>query len=205
MSPIQRAYWLGLCCFCKSQGEARVAAELFALLGVLVSSGPVCVFHLSFLKYLWAVCNYLLQDYLHLNANHLQKQWVIFLPWRYPNGEKISLGILFCLSVSGKYWQCETRKDLPWEPPSLQATGLSAICCFLLIDVIWMYRVSFKMYGSEVDDTCSWRNWSQVCRSTLGVLINPLFSGKSLNKIFNCYIFFCWIARCYRIFKFLLY
>lgn len=68
-------------------------------------------------------------------------------------GKKIHFGILFYFSISGKYWRSETRKDLPQEP--LQAAGLSALCCFLLIDVIWMwYKVSFKKYGSEVDEAC---------------------------------------------------
>lgn len=65
-------------------------------------------------------------------------------------GKKIRFGILFCFSITGKYWRSETRKDLPREP--LRAAGLSAICC-LLIEVIWMwYEVSFKKYGSEVDE-----------------------------------------------------
>lgn len=81
--------------FAKAKVKPRVAAELFALLGVLVSSGPVCIFHLSFLKCLWGVCSYLLQNYIHLYANHLQKQWVIFLRWRYTNGGKISV-LEFC-------------------------------------------------------------------------------------------------------------
>lgn len=75
----------GLCCFCETGGETRIAAKLFALVGVLVSSGPDCIFHLSFLKYLWAVCSYLLPNYNHLHANHLQKQWAIFVLWRYIN------------------------------------------------------------------------------------------------------------------------
>lgn len=72
--PFRELVNLGSAAFAKAKVKPRIAAELFALLGVLVSSGPVCVFHLSFLNCLWAVCNYLLQNDIHLNANHLQKQ-----------------------------------------------------------------------------------------------------------------------------------
>lgn len=58
--PFRELVNLGSAAFAKSQGEARTAAELFALLGVLVSSGPVCTFHLSFSSCLWEVCSYLL-------------------------------------------------------------------------------------------------------------------------------------------------
>lgn len=58
--PFRELVNLGSAAFAKSQGEARTAAKLFALLGVLVSSGPVCTFHLSFSNCLWEVCSYLL-------------------------------------------------------------------------------------------------------------------------------------------------
>jgi len=67
--PFRELVNVGSAAFAKSQGEARIAAKLLALLGVLVRSGPVCIFHLSFSNCLWAVCSYLLQNYIHLYAN----------------------------------------------------------------------------------------------------------------------------------------
>lgn len=50
--------------------EGRPAAELFALLGVLVSSGPNCIFHIFSEMSLGS--SYLLQNYIHLYVIHLQ-------------------------------------------------------------------------------------------------------------------------------------
>lgn len=50
--------------------EGWPATELFALLGVLVSSGPNCTFHIFSEMSLGS--SYLLQNYIHLYVNHLQ-------------------------------------------------------------------------------------------------------------------------------------
>lgn len=119
--PFRELVHVGSAAFAKSQGEARIAAELFALLEVLVRSGPICTFHLSFSNCLWAGCSYLLQNYIHLHAN-ISKTVSNFSTLKIHKwGGNICFGILFCFSVSRKYWHRETRKALPWEPSSLQA------------------------------------------------------------------------------------
>lgn len=128
--PFRELVNLGSAAFAKAKVKPRIAAELFALLGVLVSSGPVCVFHLSFLNCLWAVCNYLLQNDIHLNANHLQKQWVLFLLRRYTNGEKNPVWNSLLLLNN---WKVLTQ----WNKER-SATGAFAGCWFvsylLLVD-----------------------------------------------------------------------
>lgn len=50
--------------------EGRPAAEMFALLGVLVSSGPNCIFHIF--SEMSLDSSYLLQNYNHQYVIHLQ-------------------------------------------------------------------------------------------------------------------------------------
>lgn len=117
--------------------------------------------------------------------------------------EKKKSVLQFCPQFLAKCWHHEIRKKLPWEPPSLQAAGWLAICCFLLIDVIWMwFQVSIKKDSNEVIESCSCRELTSGVQIYFdwGFWIILSF----LEKVYNYYIFFRRIVRCYRIFKFLL-
>lgn len=73
--PFRELINLGSAAFAKSQGEARIAAELFALLGVLVSSGPVCVVFICLFRIVFG--QYIVIYYTELYSpicQHLQKQ-----------------------------------------------------------------------------------------------------------------------------------
>lgn len=176
-----------------------MAAELFALLRSSRLLRAHLYFSSVFSDMSLAVCSYLLQNYIHLYANHLQKQWVIFLLRRYSNGGKHLFGILFL-----RIWKVLTSWNK--EKAAVGAT-IFAGCWFvshllLLVDVIWMwFRVSFRKYDNEVDEACNRRTSGVQIYFDLGFWIILYF----LEKVYNYFFFFWRLARCYRIFKFLLY